>query len=380
MVRPKKEERNKMMNEKIVEIEAKSLEAAKEQLMSQITEDRYLVSEQIISDGVPKTVKAIADTSEVAFAKAQGEIPNDVDILEKKELISPVQKVITVEAFDKHNAESRVRSKLRDQFDDNAVLQSLRMTVAGRKGFFGVGKKSNQYEAEIRRQAMIEITYKPKVKISAKIGKKLTPDEQRQLIEVIATELESRDQDVRDASIRKLEQIDTVILTETSESLVVPLVVAARWGHKYNDDVSRTAVNVLVKMGESAVQPLSKLLKGDNYGSAHIACIALAKMGNSTHAPHARAKLGAHVKQIDNEYKSFDAITAMAEIGDEYIVDFLTLVALKTHSNELVRAHAAVALGQIGDKRAVQALTKSLQDPSWQNVRPSVEWALQKLR
>lgn len=198
-------------------------------------------------------------------------------------------------------------------------------------------------------------------------------------MEAIVAELKSQDKDVRDAAIEKLEQMDTTMLATASELVVEPLVLAARWGHWPKDKASRDAVRVLVRMGKPAVQPLLKLVEDDNYRSVHIACIALAKMGDPTHAPDARAKLGAYVKGLD-EYQARNAIDAMVVIGDEYVVDFLMLVALKGHPSEQVRASAATALGQIGDKRAIPALNQALQDPSWRNVRPAAERALQKLR
>lgn len=216
-----------------------------------------------------------------------------------------------------------------------------------------------------------------KVPVSSQ-SRELTPEEQ-QSIEALVADLHSKDKDVRDAAVGKLEQMDAVILGAASQLFVEPLVVAARWGHNYNDDASRTAVRVLVKTGKSAVQPLLKLMEDDNYRSVHLACIALAKMGDSTYAPDARAKLGSYVKQVHDEWKARHTITGMVEIGDEYVVDFLMLDVLKTHPNESVRASAAMALGQIGDKRAIPALRKALQDPSWQNVRPAAKWALNKL-
>ena len=198
-------------------------------------------------------------------------------------------------------------------------------------------------------------------------------------LEAIVAELKSKDQNVRDAAIEKLEQMDAAVLGENSEFIVEPLVAAARWGHEYKDDASRSAVRVLVKMGESAAPVLLKLTEDDNYVFSQIACIVLAKLGNSNYAADARAKLGAYIER-DNEYHARDAIKAMVEISDQYVVDYLILNVLKTHTNEHIRSSAAIALGQIGDKRAISALTEALQDPSWQNVQPAAKWAVQRLK
>ena len=92
------------MAEQIIEVEAESLEQAREQLKSQIPDGLYLLSEQVFRDGKPGAVEIIAETAEEAFAKAQGEVPVGAEILEKKELSTPKQKVIPVEAFDEHSA------------------------------------------------------------------------------------------------------------------------------------------------------------------------------------------------------------------------------------------------------------------------------------
>jgi len=131
--------------------------------------------------------------------------------------------------------------------------------------------------------------------------------EERQLFEIIISELESKDQNVRDAAIVRLEQ-----------------------------------------------------------------------MGASAYAPDARAKLGAYIEGPD-EYQGRDAIDAMVAIGDEYVVDYLRLVALKKNPNQYLRSRSAYALGQIGDVRAIPDLTEALQDPSWSNVVPAAKWALNKL-
>jgi hypothetical protein len=44
------------------------------------------------------------------------------------------------------------------------------LITSGSRGFLGIGKKPNQYEVEVLHQAIVEITYKTKAKISAEIG------------------------------------------------------------------------------------------------------------------------------------------------------------------------------------------------------------------
>jgi len=173
------------MFEKTIEVEADSLEEAREQLKSQIPDDYQVFSEQTVSDGKPQTVKASGETIETALANAQGKIPSSADILEKKET-APEQKVIeiTYEAFDEQSARSNAESEAKKRSDrlrwKMVTVQSVRLVAAGNRGFLGIGKKPNQYAIELVEHLppTVEITYKAKAKISAKVGK-LEPGEVR---------------------------------------------------------------------------------------------------------------------------------------------------------------------------------------------------------
>jgi len=144
------------------------LEEARELVKSRIPEGLYLLSEQVISDGKPKTVKANVDTIEAAFAKAQSQIPTNATIIEKKELSAPGQQVIAVQAFDERGAESAAKRQL----GKNMVFKGLNLTAAGRNGFLGIGRTPSKYEAEVFRQAVVEITWKSKAKIVVNVGTK----------------------------------------------------------------------------------------------------------------------------------------------------------------------------------------------------------------
>lgn len=156
-----------MTEPRIIEVEAETLQEAREQTKSQIPEGFMLLSERVILDGKPKTVKAFADTIESAFAK-EGEIPSNAVIVEKKIISSPAKKVMTVESFDEQNARTQLESRIGKT--ETIKVLSLTMTLAGKRGFLGIGKKPNQYEAQMLQQAIVEITYKTKAKISAEIG------------------------------------------------------------------------------------------------------------------------------------------------------------------------------------------------------------------
>ncbi len=158
-----------MAKQKTIEIEADSLEEAQRQLRSQIPNSLYIHTERAISNGRSKIVKAVADTTEIAFTIAQKEIPVEASVIEKKILTSPEQRVVTVEAFDEQAASALIADKVRDTKE---IIKAIKLKVIGNKGLFGVGKKPNQYEADVLRQANVEVTYSTKAKISAELGDK----------------------------------------------------------------------------------------------------------------------------------------------------------------------------------------------------------------
>lgn len=158
------------MAERIMEVEADSLEEARKKAEAQVPEDLRIVSEEILSDGKPKSMVGVADTTELAFAKAQNEIPTTADVIERKVLTAPTQKLILVEAFDEQNARSIAREQSRSQLGDVAIVQSVTLATAGKKGFLGISKKPNQYKVNISRQAVVEVSYKTKAKISVKMA------------------------------------------------------------------------------------------------------------------------------------------------------------------------------------------------------------------
>ncbi len=159
----------KKATEQIIEIEADSLEEAREQMKSLTPEGFHLLSEQIIWDGKPQTVQISADTIVAAFAKAETLIPVGAEILEKKELSAPEQKVIRVEAEDEDGIEMSAKRTYQIR---GAKFKNIRLITPGSKGLLGLGKKANLYEVEVHRTAVVSISYRTKAKISAKIGEK----------------------------------------------------------------------------------------------------------------------------------------------------------------------------------------------------------------
>lgn len=158
-----------MAKQRTIEIEAESFAEAQRQLRSQIPKGMFIHMERIMVSGGTKTVKATADTTELAFEIAQKEIPIEASEVKKKILTSPERRAIIVEAFDEQTASALIADKVKGT---DEVIKTTKLKAIGNKGLLGVGKKPNQYEADIHRQALVEVTYNTKAKIYAELGDK----------------------------------------------------------------------------------------------------------------------------------------------------------------------------------------------------------------
>jgi hypothetical protein len=123
-----------------------------------------------VDDGQVKTVEAVDETVDAAFAKAQAQMEKDATVLDSKVLISPAQDVLTIDAFDKRTARIRAEEEVRRRLGDAAIVRKVVLLTIGKKGFLGIGRKANQYRAELFRQALVSITYRSKVKAPPKIN------------------------------------------------------------------------------------------------------------------------------------------------------------------------------------------------------------------
>lgn len=151
---------------KKIVLEADSLEEAKTKVKSQEREEGLpVLYEKVLCDGKEKTITASADTMEEAFAKAEKELPNDANILEKKQVSAPQTRVTTIEAFDEQSARSQASKGVK-----TSRIVDTKLKTMGKKGFLGKAKTPNQYEVTEFEPAKVEITYKPKAKILVKMG------------------------------------------------------------------------------------------------------------------------------------------------------------------------------------------------------------------
>ena len=133
-----------------------------------------------------------------------------------------------------------------------------------------------------------------------------------------------------------------------------------------------SAVNSLVRIGKSAVQPRVKALGDKNERVRRSAAAALGKIGD----PQAVQPL---IKALgdENERVQSSAANALGQIGDSQAVQ--PLIKALGDSNSDVRSSAATALGEIGDQRAVQPLKNLLKDKN-EPIRRLAAKALKQIK
>jgi hypothetical protein len=148
-----------------IEVEADTLEQAKEALQLQMPEGTHLIKQNIISTGIA-VISASGDTEEEALADVQARLPPNTVIVEKRLRSTFGRDTVIWRAFNEEEAKSHIRQLCSDSWR----VSRFWMAETGNKGILGIGKSPNVYKAEMVRPGRIEISYRTKAKISAEIG------------------------------------------------------------------------------------------------------------------------------------------------------------------------------------------------------------------
>lgn len=153
------------MNTQNIEVEADTLEQARKDLKAKIPAGYFIQSEQVLSDGKIQTSRGMAETEEEALSKAKAGVPPDSPLQNTKIVQKAETRTITVEG----ETEAIARAKLKTQMGSADLLKSFQAGLPGKKGFLGIGKTLNQYQAVVLRQAIVEITHKEKALLKVTI-------------------------------------------------------------------------------------------------------------------------------------------------------------------------------------------------------------------
>ena len=160
--------------------------------------------------------------------------------------------------------------------------------------------------------------------------------------------------DIQSAAAEALGQI-------RDKRAVKHLIDALKIGHWY---FQIRVIRSLGQIGDKrAIEPLINALKDDYFLIRKKAAEALGQIGEPAVVPLLMA-----LKDIPD-----DTAYALGQIGDKRALE--SLIDLLKDNNEYVRANAAYALGQIGDKRAIDPLIEAFKD-NCNHVRVCVAKAL----
>jgi hypothetical protein len=151
------------------EISADSLQAARDEAAARMPEGFHLLSERVLSDGEPVMLTETAEESERAFAAARAKVPAGAHIVAEREVRAAELVTLRLAAESEASAREQAESKT----DETSTLQTVSLTLPGKKGFLGIGKAPNQYEAHILKKAVVEVTYKTEAKIIVTVGDQL---------------------------------------------------------------------------------------------------------------------------------------------------------------------------------------------------------------
>jgi hypothetical protein len=158
--------------EKVLEIQADSLDDARRQAAQSIPAGLYLWSEEVLADGKPQTVTANADTEEAALAAVAAKVPADTQATNSSIRIAPSRRVVETEAWD----EAYARAQVEQQLDSTSRIEAVRLKTAGKPGFLGFGKKKALYEADVFQSAVAVAEYKLSARMRIRMGDSKVPD------------------------------------------------------------------------------------------------------------------------------------------------------------------------------------------------------------
>lgn len=175
---PARETAVKNAHEQTIRVEADSLQEARAMLKAKIPQGLMLVEEKVVGDGKQSTREGKGKTREDAILEAKAKIPPSAETL-AMDIVEASQRMIVVEA----NEEASAHAFAGDQLAQDETIESIDLRAKGKRGFLGIGKSPNQYNVQVRKNAIARIAYKTRACIIGKIAKPL----QEHFIDIFST-------------------------------------------------------------------------------------------------------------------------------------------------------------------------------------------------
>lgn len=119
---------------KQIEIEADSLHEARKQVQSQLGDGNTVLHEDIVADGKPQTVEAVADTAADAYTKAEAQMPSGARAEKREVRTEPKRSLQELQGEDEQGARRLV------SLGHAQRLDAFTLKTPGKKGFWGSAK------------------------------------------------------------------------------------------------------------------------------------------------------------------------------------------------------------------------------------------------
>ncbi len=146
-----------IVSERLIEVEADTVEQAERKLRN--IDELIVVEQFVVCHERVEVIEAVADTVEGAFLKAQGKVPAGAQTETREIKAAAKQITLLVQANDEESA-GKGKAEL---------ISSVSLLKKARKGIFGFGKTANVYEVVISQKAVVELTYRVRAKLRAKV-------------------------------------------------------------------------------------------------------------------------------------------------------------------------------------------------------------------
>lgn len=142
-----------------------TVDAARLALADQVRPGRQIILEEVVSAGRDEVQSAFGATLEEAALEAKRRVPAGAEVLGTTDKRSPSMRTVRVQSF----GEDEARSKIHESIEAGDEVDSSRLAGEGRRGFLGIGRSPNDYDVVIRRNAEVEVTYRPSAKVEATV-------------------------------------------------------------------------------------------------------------------------------------------------------------------------------------------------------------------
>lgn len=162
------------------EVEAYTLDEARELARVQIPKGLFFFSDQVIDPGQRERIRGIGATTDEALARALAQTPKGMAVIDSVELQEAKKETQIIDVVDGYaevkmrlEMNSELAADLRKKFKTSYSEPSfgeVREISAGKQGFLGFRSKVGQYELDLFYDSVVEVIFSTKQKLEVKIS------------------------------------------------------------------------------------------------------------------------------------------------------------------------------------------------------------------